>query len=172
MVATSTRGATGRIVQITGPVVDIEFPPDQLPEIYNAVEIPITSETAREGVGDGGSGSAASGRVICEVQQHLGNDWVRSVSMTTTDGLRRGMPAYDTGSSISVPVGEATLGRIFNVTGDTIDERGPVDTQERYSIHRPAPRFEDQSTVAQIFETGLKVIDLIAPFSKGGKIGV
>ncbi|HET6313276.1 MAG TPA: F0F1 ATP synthase subunit beta, partial [Chloroflexia bacterium] len=172
MVATSTRGATGRIVQITGPVVDIEFPPDQLPEIYNAVEIPITSETAREGVGDGESGSAASGRVICEVQQHLGNDWVRSVSMTTTDGLRRGMPAYDTGTSISVPVGEATLGRIFNVTGDTIDERGPVDTQERYSIHRPAPRFEDQSTVAQIFETGLKVIDLIAPFSKGGKIGV
>ncbi|HEX8217899.1 MAG TPA: hypothetical protein VF914_01655, partial [Chloroflexia bacterium] len=104
MVATSTRGATGRIVQITGPVVDIEFPPDQLPEIYNAVEIPITQETAREGVGDGNaSGSAASGRVICEVQQHLGNDWVRSVSMTTTDGLRRGMPAYDTGSSITVP---------------------------------------------------------------------
>ena len=172
MVATSTRGATGRIVQITGPVVDIEFPPDQLPEIYNAVEIPITPEAAREGVGDGESGSAAGARVICEVQQHLGNDWVRSVSMTTTDGLRRGMPAYDTGASITVPVGEGTLGRIFNVTGDTIDERGPVETTERYSIHRPAPRFEDQSTVAQIFETGLKVIDLIAPFSKGGKIGV
>ncbi|HEX8599309.1 MAG TPA: F0F1 ATP synthase subunit beta [Chloroflexia bacterium] len=167
-----TRGATGRIVQITGPVVDIEFPPDQLPEIYNAIEIPITGETAREGVGQEASGSAASARVICEVQQHLGNDWVRSVSMTTTDGLRRGMPAYDTGTSITVPVGEGTLGRIFNVTGDPIDERGPSQTTERYSIHRPAPRFEDQSTVAQIFETGLKVVDLIAPFSKGGKIGV
>ncbi|MDQ3931138.1 MAG: F0F1 ATP synthase subunit beta [Chloroflexota bacterium] len=169
---TSTRRAVGRIVQITGPVVDIEFPPDQLPEIYNAIEIPITPETAREGVGQEESGSAANARVICEVQQHLGNDWVRSVSMTTTDGLRRGMPAYDTGSSITVPVGEGTLGRIFNVTGDPIDERGPSAATERYSIHRPAPRFEDQSTVAQIFETGLKVIDLIAPFSKGGKIGV
>ncbi|MDQ3706099.1 MAG: F0F1 ATP synthase subunit beta [Chloroflexota bacterium] len=170
--ATGTRGATGRIVQITGPVVDIEFPPDQLPEIYNAIEIPITGETAREGVGQEASGSAARDRVICEVQQHLGNDWVRSVSMTTTDGLRRGMPAYDTGTSITVPVGEGTLGRIFNVTGDPIDERGPSAATERYSIHRPAPRFEDQSTVAQIFETGLKVVDLIAPFSKGGKIGV
>ena len=176
MVAVAKRGATGRIVQITGPVVDIEFPPDQLPEIYNAVEIPLTPQTAQEGGGDGtgdGTGSGVTGaRVVCEVQQHLGNDWVRSVSMTTTDGLRRGMPAYDTGRSITVPVGEGTLGRIFNVTGDPIDERGPAEVTERYSIHRPPPRFEDQSTTAQIFETGLKVVDLIAPFSKGGKIGV
>jgi F-type H+-transporting ATPase subunit beta len=150
-------------VQITGPVVDLEFPPDQLPEIYNAVEVQGTTE-ATEGTG--------SGRVVLEVQQHLGNDWVRAVSMSSTDGLRRGMQATDLGRPITVPVGEATLGRIFNVVGEPIDERGPVEATEYYPIHRPAPSFEEQATEAQMFETGIKVIDLIAPFAKGGKIGV
>jgi F-type H+-transporting ATPase subunit beta len=158
--------ATGRIVQITGPVVDLEFPPDQLPEIFNAVEIPM------EGGAGGDEHGAKRDRLIVEVQQHLGNDWVRAVSMSTTDGLRRGMPAIDTGSPITVPVGESTLGRIFDVVGNPIDERGPVEATTHYPIHRPAPSFEEQSTQAQIFETGLKVVDLIAPFSRGGKIGV
>ena len=155
--------ATGRIVQITGPVLDIEFPPDQLPEIYNAIEISTEGTAVAE---------TKVGKVVAEVQQHLGNDWVRAVSMSSTDGLRRGMPAVDTGGPITVPVGLAGLGRIFDVVGEPIDERGPVDTTERYPIHRPSPSFEEQSTVAEVFETGLKVIDLIAPFSKGGKIGV
>ena len=155
--------ATGRIVQIMGPVVDIEFPPDQLPEIYNAVEIPL----------DGGDGASPTGRkLVCEVQQHLGNDWVRTVAMSSTDGLRRGMPAIDTGGPITVPVGEPCLGRIFNVVGEPIDERGPVEATTRYPIHRSPPPFEEQSTTAELFETGMKVIDLIAPFARGGKIGV
>ena len=158
--------ATGRVVQITGPVVDIEFPPDQLPAIYNAVEIEMPN------LGGDDNRTRTSDRLVCEVQQHLGNDWVRTVSMSTTDGLRRGMAAVDTGSAISVPVGKATLGRILNVVGDPIDERGPIETELRYPIHRQAPSFEDQSTQAQLFETGLKVVDLIAPFSRGGKIGV
>jgi F-type H+-transporting ATPase subunit beta len=152
--------ATGRIVQIAGPVVDLEFPADQLPAIYNAVNIPL------DGDGEGGR------KVVCEVQQHLGNDWVRAVSMSTTDGLRRGMTAIDTGAAIAVPVGMGTLGRIFNVIGEPIDEAGPVETTETYPIHRPSPTFEDQAPAAQVFETGMKVIDLIAPFAKGGKIGV
>jgi F-type H+/Na+-transporting ATPase subunit beta len=155
--------ATGKVIQITGPVVDIEFPPDQLPEIYNAVEISTEGTIAEQVSGK---------RVIVEVQQHLGNDWVRAVAMTTTDGLRRGMPAVDTGSPITVPVGNVTLGRLFNVVGDPIDEKGPVQAEERYSIHRPPPTFEEQATEAQLFETGMKVVDLIAPFTKGGKIGV
>ncbi|MDQ3931012.1 MAG: F0F1 ATP synthase subunit beta [Chloroflexota bacterium] len=164
--------ATGKIVQVTGPVVDIEFPPDQLPEIYNAVEIPTTGSLARNREDRGGAENKSDGRIVVEVQQHLGNDWVRAVSMSSTDGLRRGMDAIDTGKPITVPVGAATLGRIFNVVGEPIDERGPVEATEFYPIHRPAPSFEEQATTAQIFETGIKVIDLIAPFSKGGKIGV
>ncbi|HET9494574.1 MAG TPA: F0F1 ATP synthase subunit beta [Chloroflexia bacterium] len=155
--------ATGTIVQITGPVVDLEFPPDQLPEIYNAVEVMSENPAA---------GSTGGGRVILEVQQHLGNDWVRAVSMSSTDGLKRGMSATDLGRPITVPVGPATLGRIFNVVGEPIDERGPVEATEFYPIHRPAPSFEEQATEAAMFETGIKVIDLIAPFAKGGKIGV
>jgi F-type H+-transporting ATPase subunit beta len=155
--------ATGKIVQVTGPVVDIEFPPDQLPQIYNAIEIATEGSLAT---------GASGGRIIAEVQQHLGNDWVRAVSMSSTDGLRRGMDAVDTGSPIMVPVGPGTLGRVFNVTGDAIDEKGPVDATERYSIHRPSPSFEDQAVEATIFETGMKVVDLVAPFTKGGKIGV
>ncbi len=156
--------ATGKIVQITGPVVDIEFPPDQLPEIYNAVEVKTEGTLATASIG--------RDSIVLEVQQHLGNDWVRAVAMTSTDGLRRGMDATDTGRPITVPVGPATLGRIFNVIGDPIDEKGPVETDTYYPIHRPSPSFEDQATEAQMFETGIKVIDLIAPFAKGGKVGV
>ncbi len=151
-----TAGATGSIVQITGVVVDIEFPAEQLPEIYNAVETTLP---------DGK-------RLVLEVQQHLGNDRVRAVAMSTTDGLRRGQPVVDTGAAIAVPVGPGTLGRIFNVTGDPIDQQGEVQATEYRPIHRPAPTFEEQSTAVEILETGSKVIDLIAPFTKGGKIGV
>lgn len=150
------QGASGKIVRITGPVVDVEFPPDKLPEIYNAVNVPLK----------------AGGRLVLETQQHLGNDWVRCVAMSSTDGLVRGMEAVDTGAAITVPVGPATLGRIFNVTGETIDQRGAVDAETRYPIHRPAPSYEDQSTQVEVFETGVKVIDLIAPFTKGGKTGI
>ncbi len=147
--------ATGKIVQILGPVVDEEFPPEQLPDIYHALETRIDSR-----------------RLVLEVQQHLGNNWVRAVAMSSTDGLRRETDVIDTGAPISVPVGEQTLGRIFNVLGDVIDEGEPVKAEKKYSIHRPAPSFEEQETVPQVFETGLKVIDLIAPFVKGGKVGV
>ncbi len=147
--------AKGRVIAITGPVVDIEFPQGQLPAIFNAVEI-----------------QRSGGTLVCEVQQHLGNNWVRTVAMTTTDGLARGTEAIDTGGPISVPVGPATLGRVFNVLGEPIDNKGPVDAEERRPIHRAAPTFEEQTTATEVFETGLKVIDLIAPFAKGGKVGV
>ncbi|HLB44053.1 MAG TPA: F0F1 ATP synthase subunit beta [Candidatus Limnocylindrales bacterium] len=147
---------TGRVIAITGPVVDIEFPVGKLPAIFSAVEV------QREGVEP----------LVCEVQQHLGNSWVRSVAMTTTDGLARGAEVVDTGGPISVPVGPATLGRVFNVLGQPIDEKGPVESETRYPIHRAAPTFEDQTTATEVFETGLKVIDLIAPFAKGGKASV
>ena len=149
------KGSKGQVVQVMGPVVDIEFPSGELPEIYDAVEIP------RNG-----------GRLVVEVQQHLGNDWVRCVAMDATDGLRRGMEAIDTGAPITVPVGPATLGRIFNVLGEPIDNAGPVEAEEYYPIHRPAPSFEEQVTKPEFLETGLKVIDLIAPFTRGGKTGV
>ncbi len=148
--------ATGKVIQITGPVVDIEFPAGQLPAIYNAVEI------LREGLPP----------LVCEVQQHLGNDWVRAVAMTTTDGLARGVDAKDTGAPISVPVGEVTLGRVFDVLGKPIDEKGPVNATEYLPIHRPAPAFDQQTTETEVFETGIKVIDLVCPFAKGGKIGI
>jgi F-type H+-transporting ATPase subunit beta len=136
-------------------VVDVEFPSGDLPEIYDAVAIP------RNG-----------GQLIVEVQQHLGNNWVRCVAMDATDGLRRGMEAINTGNPIMVPVGRATLGRIFNVLGEPIDNAGPVEAEEHYPIHRPAPSFEEQVTRPEFLETGLKVIDLIAPFTRGGKTGV
>jgi F-type H+-transporting ATPase subunit beta len=147
---------TGRVIAITGPVVDIEFPQDHLPAIFNAVEI------EREGLDP----------LVVEVQQHLGNNWVRTVAMTTTDGLARGTAASDTGAPISVPVGPETLGRVFDVLGRPIDGKGPVNAAQKYPIHRDAPAFEDQTTATEVFETGLKVIDLIAPFAKGGKVGV
>jgi len=147
--------AVGRVVQVIGVVVDIEFPPEALPEIYNGVRIEMDGRT-----------------LIAEVEQHLGEDRVRCVAMGSTDGLKRGTPAYDTGQPIAVPVGEETLGRLFDVLGNPIDEKGPVVTAERWPIHRPAPSFEDQVARTEIFETGLKVIDLVAPFTKGGKTGV
>jgi len=154
--ATAAPTATGRVIQITGPVVDIEFPAGQLPAIYNAVEI------EREGLDP----------LVCEVQQHLGNNWVRSVAMTTTDGLARGIPVHDTGAPITVPVGEVTLGRVFDVLGKPIDGKGPVGDSVTLPIHRSAPAFDQQVTEVEVFETGLKVIDLICPFKKGGKVGI
>jgi F-type H+-transporting ATPase subunit beta len=145
----------GRVVQVMGPVVDVEFPSGDLPEIYHAIAIP------RKG-----------GQLVAEVQQHLGNSWVRCVAMDATDGLRRGMEAINTGKPISVPVGTPTLGRIFNVLGEPIDNAGPVEAEHYYPIHRPAPSFEEQVTKPEFLETGLKVIDLIAPFTRGGKTGV
>lgn len=150
-----SKGNIGRVVQVTGAVVDIEFPPEQQPEIHHAVEINRDGTT-----------------VIAEIQQQLGSDRVRCIVMDTTDGIRRGMEARDTGAPIQVPVGPETLGRIFNVIGETIDYGEQVKTGQRSPIHRHAPNFEDQVTTPQFFETGMKVVDLIAPFTKGGKIGV
>jgi F-type H+/Na+-transporting ATPase subunit beta len=154
--APSQRKATGHVTQIRGVVVDVEFPPDQLPEIYNAVQTVMP---------DGST-------LTLETQQHLGNDTVRAVAMSTTDGLRRGQEAWDTGAPITIPVGPETLGRIFDVTGNTIDNKGPVVTEQRFSIHRPAPGFDEQLTTVEVFESGIKVIDLIAPFTRGGKMGL
>jgi F-type H+-transporting ATPase subunit beta len=148
--------AKGRVVQILGGVVDVEFPAGQLPEVYDAIEVPR----------DGGPA------LILEVQKHLGNNWVRTVAMDATDGLQRGVPAYGTGAPISVPVGPETLGRIFNVLGRPVDGKGPVNASLYYPIHRPAPPFSEQTTRVEVFETGVKVIDLIAPFTKGGKTGI
>jgi F-type H+-transporting ATPase subunit beta len=156
MTTATPLSATGRVIQITGPVVDIEFPAGGMPAILNAVEILRADHDP----------------LVCEVQQHLGNNWVRSVAMTTTDGLARGVPVRDTGAPIRVPVGEPTLGRVFDVLGNPIDGKGPVDRSTELPIHRDAPAFDQQSTEVQVFETGLKVIDLICPFKKGGKIGI
>ena len=153
--ATTAPNATGTVIAITGPVVDIQFPTGRLPGIFNAVTI------EREG-----------NPLVAEVQQHLGNDWVRAVAMTTTDGLARGTSAVDQGAAISVPVGEQTLGRVFNVLGDPIDGKGPLTDVERDPIHRAAPAFDEQATATEVFETGIKVIDLIAPFPRGGKVGI
>ncbi|MBK9944570.1 MAG: F0F1 ATP synthase subunit beta [Kouleothrix sp.] len=150
-------GATGIVTDIIGVVLNAKFPDHATPEIYNAIEIPLDDH---------------GGRLVAEVQQHLGNGVVKAVAMSTTDGLRRGLPALDTGRPIAVPVGPATLGRVFNVLGDPIDTTDPVDATERRPIHQPAPSFDEQSTQAQIFETGIKVIDLIAPFTRGGKTGI
>lgn len=148
--------ANGRVLQILGGVVDIEFPTGQLPEIFDAVEIERSGQLP----------------LVLEVQNHLGNNLVRCVAMDSTDGLQRGTPASSTGAPISVPVGQATLGRVFNVLGRPIDRLGAVESDTYYPIHRSAPLFADQSTRVDVFETGLKVIDLIAPFTKGGKTGI
>ena len=152
---------TGRIVQIIGPVVDVEFSNDYLPPIYQALQ--ITSE---------GFDVETAVNVIAEVQQHLGEGRVRAVSMLPTDGMVRGMRVIDTGGPITVPVGTATLGRVMNVIGDSVDELGTVDSESRASIHRHAPSFDEQATELEMFETGIKVIDLIQPFKRGGKIGL
>ena len=150
---------TGTIVQIIGAVVDADFSSaEKLPAIYNALEVTYDLYGTQT-------------TLVLEVQQHLGDGWVRAVAMTTTDGLKRGMPILDTGDPITVPVGGGVLGRIFNVTGDAVDERGEVPHEKRYPIHASAPPLVDQSTSAEILETGIKVIDLICPFTKGGKVG-
>ncbi|MFL5664373.1 MAG: F0F1 ATP synthase subunit beta, partial [Ktedonobacteraceae bacterium] len=146
----------GTIVQVLGAVVDVEFPPDKLPQIYNAL---LTRP------------AGAEKDLTLEVEQLLGNNWVRCIAMGPTDGLQRGTQVYDTGQSISVPVGPKTLGRIFNVLGEAIDNKPEVTDAPRAPIHRPAPDLEDQAANIEVFETGLKVIDLICPFMKGGKIG-
>jgi F-type H+-transporting ATPase subunit beta len=151
---------TGTIVQIIGPVVDADFSEsDAMPGIYDALEVDF------ELLG------ADSKKLTLEVQQHLGGGWVRAIAMSSTEGLKRGMPITNTAAPISVPVGEGILGRVFNVTGDPVDERGPVQAEKRYPIHRKAPSLIEQDTSASILETGIKVIDLICPFSKGGKVG-
>jgi F-type H+-transporting ATPase subunit beta len=148
--------AEGRIVQVLGGVVDVEFPAENLPEVYEAVNVPRDDQDT----------------LVLEVQKHLGNNWVRCVAMDSTDGLQRGRPAERTGAPITVPVGPETLGRVFDVLGHPVDKLGPVEAQSYYPIHRPAPPFADQSTRVEVFETGVKVIDLIAPFTKGGKTGI
>jgi len=151
----------GRVIQIAGPAVDVQFPEGQLPEIYNAVR--ITSE---------GYDVPDPIDIVCEVQQHLGEGRVRTVAMEATEGMVRGMKAIDLGEPISVPVGPQVLGRVLNVLGRPVDKRGPVNTDQRFPIHRPAPLLEDQSTTQEMLETGIKVVDLIQPFLKGGKIGL
>jgi len=151
---------TGKVIQVIGPVVDIEFPPEQLPAIYNAVKIADKSTEVEVSL-------------IVEVMQHLGDNVVRCVAMSSTDGLTRGMQAIDTGAPIKIPVGKGTLGRVFNVLGNTVDnDETPVVADDHWPIHRPAPSFEEQETSTQILETGIKVVDLIAPYSRGGKIGL
>ena len=146
--------AKGKVAQIIGTVVDIEFPPDELPALNNAIEVDI----------DGS-------KIVLEVQQHVGNNWVRCLAMSPTDGLQRGTEAIDTGDSVKVPVGRATLGRLFNILGEPLDNLGPVQSEERWPIHRKPPSFAEQETSTQMLETGIKVIDLITPFTRGGKVG-
>ena len=150
----------GNIIQVIGPVIDIGFSGGKLPAILNAVKIPRKNFEGQED------------ELICEVQQHLGEDRVRTVAMDSTDGLVRGMKAYDLGTTIEVPVGPNTLGRLINVIGKGIDGLGPIESQKKYSIHRPPPPFESLSTRREMFETGIKVIDLLEPYSKGGKTGL
>jgi F-type H+/Na+-transporting ATPase subunit beta len=156
-----TEDHVGTVEEVQGVVVEVAFPGD-LPEIYNALEIEL--EAAEE------EGNAT--RLVLEVQQHLGDDRVRAVAMDATDGLSRGVKVHDTGGPITVPVGEAVLGRIFNLLGDPIDEKGDVETEERWPIHRPAPSVEDLTPTREIFETGIKVVDLLAPYARGGKVGL
>ena len=145
---------TGKVVQVIGTVVDVEFPPDDLPTLFNAVEIDNAGE-----------------KLTLEVEQHVGNNWVRCLALGPTEGLARGVDAVDTGSPVLVPVGEETLGRLFNVTGEPLDNLGPVEPPQHWPIHRPPPTFEEQETTTEILETGIKVFDLITPFMKGGKVG-
>ena len=145
----------GIIHQIIGPVIDVKFKPEELPELLNAIHIKLGDKT-----------------IVAEVAQHIGDDQVRCVALSSTDGISRGMEAIDTGDAITVPVGQEVLGRLFNVLGEPIDEKGEVNAKEFEAIHRQAPKFEDQDTTSQIFETGIKVIDLIAPYTRGGKVGL
>ena len=155
--------STGKIVQVIGPVVDVEFEPGKLPAIYNALEV--------EGAGSTDV-FAYSAKLVLEVAQHLGESQVRAVAMAATDGLMRGMRVQDTGQPISIPVGKETLGRIINITGEAVDKAGPIKVTKTYPIHRPAPSFEQQSTKVEMFETGIKVVDLLEPYTRGGKTGL
>ena len=146
--------AKGKVAQVIGTVVDIEFPPDELPALYNAIEV-----------------TTDSGKIVLEAQEHVGNNWVRCLALSPTDGLERGAEAVDTGAALTVPVGKATLGRLFNVMGEPLDELGAVKAKEHWPVHRPPPLLEEQVTTTEMLETGLKVIDLITPFTKGGKVG-
>src|SRR5262245_62299100 len=152
--------SNGRITQVIGAVVDVEFPDGKLPPIFNAL---TTSNAAI---------SDQPWNLVLEVAQHLGENTVRTIAMDSTDGLVRGAEVRDTGEGIAVPVGEATLGRIMNVIGEPIDQKGPIAAQKRSPIHREAPTFTDQETQVQAFETGIKVVDLLAPYQRGGKIGL
>ncbi|BDA39708.1 F0F1 ATP synthase subunit beta [Candidatus Atelocyanobacterium thalassae] len=160
MVATKKQLKVGKITQIIGPVIDAEFPSGKLPRIYNSLVI------------EGKNSAGENLKIVCEVQQLLGDNQVRAVSMSGTDGLVRGMNITDTGTPISVPVGKETLGRIFNVLGEPVDQRGEVGNKEVFPIHRPAPKLTDLETKPQVFETGIKVIDLLTPYRQGGKIGL
>ena len=144
----------GKVVQVIGTVVDVEFPQENLPEIYNALELNVDGE-----------------KLVLEVEQHVGNNWARCLALGATEGVSRGLEVSDTGAPVSVPVGEASLGRIFNVLGDALDDLGDVKAKEKWPIHRPAPTFEQQSGSTEVLETGIKVFDLITPFAKGGKVG-
>lgn len=148
-------GAIGKVVQVIGPVVDVKFGSENLPKIFNAIEIKMEDKI-----------------LVCEVEQHIGDDIVRTISMDSTDGVKRGMEVVDTGAAITVPVGEATLGRLFNCLGEAIDNGEAVKAELSYPIHRAAPTFEEQSVSPEMFETGIKVIDLLAPYQRGGKIGL
>ena len=147
--------ANGRVVQVIGTVVDVEFDQDSLPEVFNGLNITM----------DDGS------PLVLEVEQHIGNNWVRCLAMGPTEGLRRGIEVVDTGDPISVPVGRASLGRLFNVLGEPLDDEGEVGAEEKWPIHRAPPPFDEQETSTQMLETGIKVIDLVTPFARGGKIG-
>src|SRR3989344_3961 len=146
---------TGTVSQIIGPVVDVQFAENKIPAIYNALELELNKKT-----------------LVLETQQHLGDGVVRAVAMDSTDGLKRGVKVSDTGAPISVPVGDEVLGRLFNILGKTVDNKGEVKAKKTLPIHRAAPPFEEQSVTSEVFETGLKVIDLLAPFVKGGKVGL
>jgi len=146
--------AKGKVAQVIGTVVDIEFPPDELPALFNAIEVTTNGQ-----------------KLILEAQEHVGNNWVRCLALSSTDGLQRGVEAVDTGAALTVPVGKATLGRLFNVMGEAIDELGAVKAKEHWPVHRKPPSLEEQETTTQMLETGLKVIDLISPFTRGGKVG-
>jgi F-type H+-transporting ATPase subunit beta len=167
--------STGKVVQVIGPVVDVEFPPNELPDILSALSIDRNAGKVAAAPVEGGSKTVAAdvtGDLIAEVAQHLGDNVVRCIAMESTDGLVRGMAARDTGAPITVPVGEATLGRLFDVLGQELDGLGPVNSDTHYSIHRPAPRFEDLSPTVEPFETGIKVVDLLEPYPRGGKVGL
>jgi F-type H+-transporting ATPase subunit beta len=161
MSAPATALAEGKVIQVSGPAVDIQFPEGQIPIINTAIRITSEGFDVPEPID-----------IVAEVAQHIGEGRVRTIAMEPTDGLVRGMKAYDTGAPITVPVGKQTLGRVLNVLGEPVDNMGPVETEQRYPIHRPAPTFEEQSTSQQMFETGIKVIDLLEPYLRGGKIGL